>query len=115
MPVSDTITVLPSGDTASTFPVTSVLALTLIGAALGLSVIKPCSLPRNAFLPSGLKTKELGGLGRGAPIPRTLVDVLIGKTSVVQPRLVPQPVLVTNAVVVCAVEFDAGVTVKASA
>jgi hypothetical protein len=44
--VSDTITVLPSGETANTFPVTEVNSLTVAELAVGLSTINPL-VPRS--------------------------------------------------------------------
>src|SRR5712691_6339210 len=100
MVVSETTALLPSGETASTLPVTVLNVLTVGEVAAGSSSIRPLLLPKNAFVPCGLKTREFGGLGSDAALETALFDVLMDTIEVPQLKFVPQPVLVAHTVVV---------------
>ena len=111
----DKITRLPSGETASTFPVTVVTLETVGGLLLGSRIINPLSLPKYALVPSELNTNEFGVAGNCTPCESVLVGTAMGNRNVVQPKLAPQPVVVANAVVGCPPVVVVGVTCTATA
>src|SRR5215469_404007 len=61
--VSETMSLLLSGEIARIFPGTLFICVTVLDVP-GVNVINPSSLPRNAFDPLGAKMNEFGELGR---------------------------------------------------
>ena len=109
--VSETTTLLPSRETATTLPVTVLNVLTVGGFAVGSSTIRPLLLPINALLPCGLKTRELGGFGSDVLDPRMLLEVLMGTIELPQLKFVPHPVLVAHTVVLGVVPVTVALTI----
>src|ERR1700746_2570905 len=89
---------LPSSEMARTLPGRLLSWLTVM-AVPGAKVISPASLPRNAFVPPGLNTNELGELGRVVLPPTTLLLVEIGYSRGWHPVIVV-PMTVSHCVVV---------------
>ena len=112
MLVSETTALLPSGETASTLPVTALNVFTVGGFAAGSRTIRPLLLPKNAFVPCGLKTRELGGFGSDAAPETALFDVLIDTIELPQLKFVPHPVLVAHTVVVAFVPVTVAFTMS---
>src|SRR5215467_1067336 len=72
----ETITVLPSGETASTFPL---LGATRVGVLVAVSSdTRPAVVPKNALAPFGVITSEFGGPGRLIAVPTLLLVVSMG-------------------------------------
>ena len=86
--VSETMTFFPSGETASTLPVTDLNSLSVGVLALALNTISPLvpnspkSVPRKAFFPCASKTSELGVAGKFIAFPTVLAGAVIGLRAV---------------------------------
>jgi hypothetical protein len=119
--VSEKITVLPSGETASTLPATFRIPpaeeppVTMMAPFVPKAVL---STPRYSLAPVRSKSAEFGTNGKltGVPAAKVLVELarVIGTIRVMQVTVVAaHPVEVTYAVGLAAVVFpDAGLTVK---
>src|SRR5207253_4899087 len=83
-----------------------------LGFAAGSRTIRPLLLPKNAFVPCGLKTRELGGFGSDAAPETALFDVLIDTIELPQLKFVPHPVLVAHTVVVAFVPVTVAFTMS---
>jgi hypothetical protein len=122
--VSEKITVLPSGDTASTLPATFRIPpaeeppVTIMAPFVPKAVL---STPRYSLAPVRSKRAEFGTNGKltGVPALKLVVELLrvIGTIRVMQVVVVaPHPVEVTYTVGLAGVVFpDAGLTIKLSA
>lgn len=108
--MSETTAVPPSGETASTLPTTDGYWVT--DFALALSTIRPrvpsspVFVPRYAVVPSRLNSSEFGVAGRESKLPTVeeetpdVVLVVMGASSLMQPSVPSQPVVVTQVVAV---------------
>jgi hypothetical protein len=94
--VSEINTLLPSFETAITFPGRLGWRVIAGGVAAVFTMINPLSLPRYAFFPWGSNSIEFGTAGRLMAVPIVFPGVAIGTMLVVQPGLPVHPLLVAQ-------------------
>jgi len=117
--VSETITRLPSGEIARTFPGADLFSLTELVPEATINPFVPNSarlVPRYAFLPCRSNNNEFGVAGRLTALPTVFAGIAIGTRIVTQPSKTPHPVLEANRVEVTGVVlFAGGVTITCRA
>ena len=102
--VSDRMALVPSGETASTLPgadgneVTDEVAEDAFSTINPLVPSSPRSVPRSAEVPLGSITREFGVAGRLIGVPTVFAGTAIGVMVLIQPFIVPHPVLETQIV-----------------
>src|SRR5207237_9821755 len=115
--VSETMTLLPSGEIARTFPGADLFSLTLVETTINPFVPNsPRFVPRYAFRPCRSNNNEFGVAGRLTALPTVFAGIAMGTRIVTQPSRTPHPVLEANRVELTGeVLFAGGVTTTCTA
>ena len=107
--VSETMTLLPSGEIARTFPGADLFSLTLVETTINPFVPNsPRFVPRYAFRPCRSNNNEFGVAGRLTAFPTVFAGIAMGTRILTQPSKTPHPVLEANRVELTGVVLFAG-------